>query len=172
MGFSGQGYWSGLPCPPPRDLPNPRIEPRSPALQADSLSSELPGKPSIIIKIIINNNTYWVCDICQSWLFKSFWNRFIVFVVITTITIIIMSVVLIYLRYKRLHNLSPVTQLLIVSSRTRIWTWLSCARAEISKILSSGLTLSLICSKTLIFLLQLVTHLYLLSTFYTFTPSV
>ena len=36
---------SGLPCPPLEDLPNPGIEPRSPALQADSLSSESPGKP-------------------------------------------------------------------------------------------------------------------------------
>ena len=41
-GFSRQEYWSGLPCPPPRDLPNPGVEPRSPALQADSLLSELP----------------------------------------------------------------------------------------------------------------------------------
>ena len=32
-GFSRQEYWSGLPCPPPEDLPNPGIEPRSPALQ-------------------------------------------------------------------------------------------------------------------------------------------
>ena len=39
------GSWSRLPCPPPGDLPNPWIEPRSPALQADSLPSELPGKP-------------------------------------------------------------------------------------------------------------------------------
>ena len=45
MGFSRRGYWSGLPCPPPGDLPNPGIEPRSPTLQADSLSSEPPGKP-------------------------------------------------------------------------------------------------------------------------------
>ena len=44
-GFSRQEYWSGLPCPPPGDLPNPGIEPRSPALQADSLPSEPPGKP-------------------------------------------------------------------------------------------------------------------------------
>ena len=35
--FSMQEYWSWLPCPPPRDLPNPGIEPVSPALQADSL---------------------------------------------------------------------------------------------------------------------------------------
>ena len=45
MGFSRQEYWSGLPCPPPGDLPHPRIEPRSPALQADSLPYEPPGKP-------------------------------------------------------------------------------------------------------------------------------
>ena len=42
-GFSRQEYWTGLPCPPPGDLPNPRIEPRSPTLQADSLPAELPG---------------------------------------------------------------------------------------------------------------------------------
>ena len=35
-GFSRQEDWSGLPCPPPRDLPSPGIETRSPALQADS----------------------------------------------------------------------------------------------------------------------------------------
>ena len=34
MGFSRQDYWSGLPFPSPEDLPNPGIEPRSPALQA------------------------------------------------------------------------------------------------------------------------------------------
>ena len=45
MGFSRQEYWSGLPCPPPGDLPNPGTEPRSPGLQADSLPSEPPGKP-------------------------------------------------------------------------------------------------------------------------------
>ena len=45
MGFSRQEYWSGLPFPSPGDLPNPGIEPRSPALQADALISEPPGKP-------------------------------------------------------------------------------------------------------------------------------
>ena len=45
MGFSRQEYWSGLPCLPPRDLPNPGIKPRSPSLQADSLQTEPPGKP-------------------------------------------------------------------------------------------------------------------------------
>ena len=43
-GFSRQEYWSGLPCPPPRDLSNPVIEPRSPTFQVDSLPSEPPGK--------------------------------------------------------------------------------------------------------------------------------
>ena len=45
MGFSRQEYWSGLPFPSPGDLPNPGIKPRSPALQADTLTSEPPGKP-------------------------------------------------------------------------------------------------------------------------------
>ena len=45
MGFSRQEYYSGLPCPSPGDLPDPGIKPRSPALQADSLLSETPGKP-------------------------------------------------------------------------------------------------------------------------------
>ena len=41
MGFYRQEYWSGLPFPSPGDLPNPGIKPRSPALQADALTSEL-----------------------------------------------------------------------------------------------------------------------------------
>ena len=45
MGFSRQECWSGLPFPSPGDLPDPGIEPRSPALQADALPSEPPGKP-------------------------------------------------------------------------------------------------------------------------------
>ena len=44
MEFSRQEYWSGLPFPPPGDLPDPGIKPQSPALQADSLPSEPPGK--------------------------------------------------------------------------------------------------------------------------------
>ena len=41
MGFSRQEYWSGFPFPSPGDLPNPGIEPSSPTLQADALTSEL-----------------------------------------------------------------------------------------------------------------------------------
>ena len=43
-GFSRQEYWSGLPCPPPGDLPNPGIKLRSPVLQVDSLLTESPEK--------------------------------------------------------------------------------------------------------------------------------
>ena len=45
MAFSRQEYWSRLPFPSLGDLPNPGLEPRSPALQADSLPTELQGKP-------------------------------------------------------------------------------------------------------------------------------
>ena len=45
MGFSRQECWSGLPFTSAGDLPNPGIEPESPALQADALTSEPPGKP-------------------------------------------------------------------------------------------------------------------------------
>ena len=44
MGFSRQDYWSGLPFPSPGDLPDSGIEPGAPALQADALPSEPPGK--------------------------------------------------------------------------------------------------------------------------------
>ena len=50
MEFSRQEYWSGLPFPSPRDLPDPGIEPGSSAFQADTLTSEPPGKERSIIK--------------------------------------------------------------------------------------------------------------------------
>ena len=52
MEFFRQEYWSGLPFPSPGDLPDPGMEPGSPALQADSLPSEPPGKPSTVRAII------------------------------------------------------------------------------------------------------------------------
>ena len=45
MGFSRPEYWSGQPFPSPGDLPNQRIEPRSPTLQVDSLPAEPQWKP-------------------------------------------------------------------------------------------------------------------------------
>ena len=49
MGFSRQEHRSGLPCPPPGDLPEPGIEPSSAALRADSLPSE-PKKKKVYLK--------------------------------------------------------------------------------------------------------------------------
>jgi len=48
MEFSRQEYQSGLSFPSPGDLPDPGMEPRSPALKADSLPSEPPGKPDLV----------------------------------------------------------------------------------------------------------------------------
>ena len=48
----GSKYWSGLPFPSPGDLPDPGIEPRSPALKADALTSEPPGKLPILMGTI------------------------------------------------------------------------------------------------------------------------
>ena len=45
MGFPRQEHWSKVPFSSPGDLPDPGIKPRSPALQADSLPTEPPGKP-------------------------------------------------------------------------------------------------------------------------------
>ena len=57
MEFSRQEYWIGMPFPSPGDLPDPRIEPRSPALQADSLLTEPPGKTIVAASIYIATNS-------------------------------------------------------------------------------------------------------------------
>ena len=49
MEFSRQEYWSGLPFPSPGDVPDPEIKPGSSALQADTSSSEPPGKPLMLL---------------------------------------------------------------------------------------------------------------------------
>ena len=56
LGFSRQEYWSGLPFPSPGDLPDLGIEPGSPALQADSLPSEPPGKPPVAVETMVASN--------------------------------------------------------------------------------------------------------------------
>ena len=45
MGFPKQEYWSGLPFPSPGNLPNPGIEPESPALAGGFFTAQLPGRP-------------------------------------------------------------------------------------------------------------------------------
>ena len=60
-GLSRQEYWSGLPFPPLRDLPNLGMEPRSPALQEDSSPSEPPGKPTSA-KSRNKEHKLWLCS--------------------------------------------------------------------------------------------------------------
>ena len=64
MGFSRQEYWSGLPFPPSGDLPDPGIEPGSPALQADTLLSEPPEKP-------LRTPSYRMCIFKPHWLHRA-----------------------------------------------------------------------------------------------------
>ena len=68
-GFSRQEYWSGFPCPSPRDLPNPGIKPRSPTLQADSLPSEPPESPKYYI------HKYQFSQFSHSVMSDSLWPR-------------------------------------------------------------------------------------------------
>ena len=58
MGFPGQEYWSGLPFPPPRDLPNLGIEPASLALTGRFFTTELPGNPTGM-SYWANNKDLW-----------------------------------------------------------------------------------------------------------------
>ena len=75
MGFSGQEYWSGVPCPPPGDLPDPGIEPASPvspALQVDSLPLSHWGSPQMLYW----QYNHWALFYNKSWRFtaeKMFW---------------------------------------------------------------------------------------------------
>ena len=55
MGFSRQEYWSGLPCPPPGDLPDPGIKSASPELLADSLPLSHQGSPVIYLLLTIDS---------------------------------------------------------------------------------------------------------------------
>ena len=65
LGFSRQEHWSGLPFPSPGDLPEPGIKPGSPALQADALPSELPGKPTLKEGILIRDSS---CQASETYL--------------------------------------------------------------------------------------------------------
>ena len=67
-----QEYWSGLPIPSPGDLPDPGIEPGSPALQVDFSPAELPGKPILLVLYVLNTiksygtRTIYLCDQCDA----------------------------------------------------------------------------------------------------------
>ena len=69
MGFSRQEYWSGLPCPPPRDIPNPGVEPASPvshAVHADTLP--LYGA-SLVVQMVKNPPAMW-----ETWVLSLGWE--------------------------------------------------------------------------------------------------
>ena len=69
MGFSRQEYWSGLPCPPPGDLPHPGIEPGSPASQADFFfTAEPPGKPYMVYTFIKTHRITLLKPVCKFYL--------------------------------------------------------------------------------------------------------
>ena len=98
MEFSRQEYWRGLPFPFPVDLPDPGIEAGSPALQADSLLSELRGKPSVtdawelrFLRLFISENLYSTLTTDSLvgyriltfmhtilWILKALWSKLVV----------------------------------------------------------------------------------------------
>ena len=77
MEFSRPEYWSGQPFPSPGDLPNPGIKPRSPALQADSLPTELSGKPRVTggnqskmrLWWVKNGHTFPAAPLSKRWIY-------------------------------------------------------------------------------------------------------
>ena len=60
MEFLRQEYWSGLPFPSPEESSQPKDQTKSPALQADSLLTEPPGKPILHIIVILQGGIWWV----------------------------------------------------------------------------------------------------------------
>ena len=81
MEFSRQEYWSGLSFPSPGDLPNPGIEPGSPALQVDSSLTEPTGKP--IINLLPLNYKYILCYLLSDNADGSFTQRTVLSFIIT-----------------------------------------------------------------------------------------
>ena len=83
MEFSRPEYWSGQPFPSPGDPPNPWIEPRSPALQADSLPAEPQGKPkntgvgslSLLQHILLTQESNWGLLHCRWILYQLSYQR-------------------------------------------------------------------------------------------------
>ena len=95
-GFSRKEYWSGLPCLPPGDLPNPRIEPGSPTLQADPLLSEPPGKPmnmgvgsqSLLQGIFLTQKSSWGLLHCRRILYQLSYQGSPIFVPVVVIQLL------------------------------------------------------------------------------------
>ena len=66
MGFSRQEYWSGFLFPSPGDLPDPGIEPRSPAFQADALSSEHQGSQCLLVWHLVSRLCFQPCQLLSA----------------------------------------------------------------------------------------------------------
>ena len=82
-----QEYWSGYPIPSPVDLPNPGIEPGSPALQVDSLPGELSGKPRELTKYLVEGMTGSVlCWSCLIPACENQWSSFLFSLVTYSVT--------------------------------------------------------------------------------------
>ena len=79
MGFSRQEYQGGLPFPSPGDLPDPGIRPGSPALQAEALPSEPPGKPSSKAVTILRKLHNWVTDFSLENMYQHLQDNFLNF---------------------------------------------------------------------------------------------
>ena len=78
MEFSRQEYWSGLPCPPPGDGPNPGIKPRSPALEGEFVTTDPPEKPPYPSRPALFDKTSIFVFVVQLlnhvWLFVTPWT--------------------------------------------------------------------------------------------------
>ena len=76
LGFCRQECWNGLPFPSPGYLPNPRIKPESPALWADALPSEPPGKPKLLQIIIKSTFTKHLLNANHCFRYLTCFNSF------------------------------------------------------------------------------------------------
>ena len=87
MGFPRQEYWSGLPCPFPRDLPDPGIEPTSPALTGGLFTTDPPRKPShgiyppvnflqfhLFTRLVLVTHSSQIFQILLSWTYVSLYG--------------------------------------------------------------------------------------------------
>ena len=90
MGFSRQECWTGLPFPSPGYLPDPGIEPGSPALQAEALPSEPPGKPNKK-PVLCPENQYYLGNKshCSSWKEKTPTNLSVILILIHSFTCVV-----------------------------------------------------------------------------------
>ena len=110
MEFSRQTCWSGLPFPSPGNFPKPGIEPGSPALQADSLLSEPPGKPKVTsIYNYAYNNIYLLLNIK----YYKYNNIYLLIIFIYNINVLyayILNVYVLYIHFKFIYQFSSVAQ--------------------------------------------------------------